>query len=197
MGDNISLSEAKTILGSRMGVLTTQLRLTIEMWNSRPASWQVSLDSKTRGMFVNRHWYHGVQTALSDDPMVRRIKDSGAESYFVIENSFALRFKHLGRNLMSMNYPTKRAQDWNRQLRLPGLPPWDRLEFGYRMDITGTTIRDAFVLLRKGGAFLWIWQVMGHRIDTFPVQRQLPFDRAEEPLELVAYSNYGAYGSER
>ncbi len=124
--------------------------------------------------------------------MVRRLKNSGGESYFVIDDCFALRFKHLDRNLMSMNYPTKRARDWNRQLRLPGLPPWDRLEFGYRMDITGTAIQDAFILLRKGGVFLWIWQVMGDRIDTFPVQRQLSVSGAEEPLELVAYNNYGS-----
>ena len=131
--------------------------------------------------------------ALADDSMVRREKNRGGESYFVIEDSFALRFKHLDGNLMSRNYPTRRFRNWDHQLRMPGLPPWDRLEFGYRMDITGSTIRDAFILLRRGKVFLWIWQVMGQRIDTFPVQRSLwPGGSGDEEEPLIAYNNYGA-----
>ena len=188
---HIKLLQARELLEPRMPVLTGQLRLAVAAWNARPESWQVSLDSKARGIFLNRQWHHGVQSALADDFALRRENNQGGESYFVLDDSFALRFKHLDKNLISRNYPTRRSRQWEHQLRMPGLPPWDRLEFGYRMDITGSALRDAFVLLRKSGIFLWVWQVMGERIDTFPVQGTLFASQPAEPEEYWAYTNYG------
>ena len=197
MSDYITLPEVRQILEpsngeSRISVFTNQLRLTIDSWNARPESWQVSLDTKSRGLLINRQWHYMVQNALADDPMIRREKNSGGESYFVLENRCVIRLKYLNRNLMSMNYPTRRSRHWNRQLKMPGLPPWDRLEFGYRLDITGTTIENAFVLLRQEENFLWVWQVMGERIDTFHAQWPLLLQEEDaEPAELFAYSDYG------
>lgn len=188
---HIRLSQAREVLEPRMSALATQLRLAVNTWNLRPESWQISLDTKARGIFLNRLWHHGVQVALFDDHGVRRESNEGGESYFVLDDSLALRFKHLDKTLTSRNYPTRRAKQWEFQLRMPGLPPWDRLEFGYRMDITGSTVKDAFILLRKARDFLWVWQVMGERIDTFPVQGTLFAVQPAEPSEFWAYSNYG------
>ena len=190
-GQHIRLSEAREVLEPRMPTLANSLRLSVSAWNVRPESWQVSLDAKARGIFLNRQWHHGVQEALVDDSGIRRESNKGGESYFVLDDSFALRFKHLNNGLMSRNYPTRRAKQWEYQLKMPGLPPWDRLEFGYRMDISGTSIKDAFILLRKAKNFLWIWQVMGERIDTFPVQGTLSLSQTTEPEEFRAYSDYG------
>ena len=99
------LIEARKVLEPRIGVLANQLRLAISAWNARPESWQVCLDTKARGLFLNRQWHHGVQVALFDDSGVYRQENKGGESYFVLEESLALRFKHLNGNLLPETTP--------------------------------------------------------------------------------------------
>ena len=42
-----------------------------------------------------------------------------------------------------------------------------RLDFGYRMDPTGTIVETAFVMFNHGQATTWRWQVWGRQISRF------------------------------
>ena len=66
---------------------------------------------------------------------------------------------------------------------LEGLPECEWLEVGYRLDITGTVLQDAFVLLRVGNRIAWLWQINGNEIDEFPIQ--LPFMPPSTPEPYV------------
>jgi hypothetical protein len=96
--------------------------------------------------------------------------------------------------LESSNYPTEQALDFVRQDPIPELP-FDRLHFGYRLDITGLVLKDAFVALPTGvkGSFnAWVWQVLGDPIiesGTYGRQLPLPFPDEEPPI-FYAYDNY-------
>ncbi len=189
---HIALPEARHTLEPRMSILTSVLRTSVAAYNARPTAWQFSLDKKARALLLNRLWYFQVAQALHNDTGILLVPNHG-ESYFVIDEALVLRFKHLGGDLLSKNYQTERMRHWNRQLRMEGIPPWNRLEFGYRLDITGTTIRDAFVLLREDKRLLWIWQVMGLPISTFAAQTALPLTSSiQGNSQLFAYSNYSA-----
>ena len=190
MIDYIALPSARSTLEPRMRILTNTLTMSVNIYNARPIAWQLSLDAKSRALLLNRLWYYNVRQQLQNDAGVRLVRNH-SEFYFAFDDTLVLRFKHLDRNLLSKNYRTQRIADWNRQVRLDGMPPWDRLEFGYRLDITGTSIQDAFVLLRHGERLLWVWQVMGPHINTFAIQMPLaPFPGGQS--EVFAFDDYNA-----
>ena len=189
-GTHITLQEAKRALASRMSTMVNELRLTVESWNNRPDQWQLSFtDRKARGLVLNRVWYQRIQSALTNDSGIQRKPNAGEESYLEIEQSFTLRLKSLSTQLTTRNFRTKRSERWESQLTLPGLPPGDRLDLGYRLDPTGTSLADMFVMFHINKSLIWIWQVAGIRVDTFPIQFQM-FDQSTPREAMVAYSQY-------
>lgn len=51
-----------------------------------------------------------------------------------------------------------------------------RLHFGYRLDVTGSVITNAFITLPNGDRLTvnnWVWQVYGEPIDAFGFQQRL------------------------
>ena len=187
---HITLHQAMRVLAPRMSTMVNELRLTVESWNNRPDQWQLSLaDRKARGLVLNRLWYQRIQSALTNDSGVQRKPNAGEESYLQIDQSFTLRLKSLSTELTTRNFPTKRSRHWESQLTLPGLPPGDRLDLGYRLDATGTSLEDMFVMFHINKSLIWIWQVAGISVDTFPIQFQL-FDQPTPHEAIVAYSQY-------
>lgn len=185
-----TLSETQQILRPhRMSALVNALRNSVHTWNTRYAESQMVLDQSARAIIINQYWYYLVNQALSNDPGVLARRDQ-LQRYFVFDERIIIRFKLFDNSLHSKNYPTDRAQDWKLQLPLSGIPPCDRLEFGYRLDITGSVIKDAFLVLPEGDRILWVWQVLGSQIDTIGVQ--LPLTPSGEPQPNVfAYDVVG------
>lgn len=146
------------------------------------------LDSSARAIIINQYWYNFANLALGDDPDVIFGVDR-LQRFLIIDERFILRFKLIDNNFDSSNYRTNRATQWRLQFPLTGLPQCDRLELGYRLDITGTVIQDAFVLLRVGKRIVWLWQIGGERIDTFPIQLELRPVSAPQPY-VFAYDNF-------
>ena len=189
-GTHITLGEAKRILDPRMSTMVNELRLTIVSWNNRPAQWQLSLaDPKARGLVLNRIWYQRIQSALANDRGVQRRPNAGEESYLEIDGLFMLRLKSLSRQLTTRNLPTKRSKHWDSQLTLPGLPPGNRLDLGYRLDPTGTSLRDMFVMFHINKSLIWVWQVAGISVGTFPIQFQMSPQPTPQQVK-IAYSQF-------
>ena len=169
--------------------LTGEVKNSVNFWNLRCADYLS--DPSTRATVINERWYKGVCDALLPVDDGVRLGSRNRQQYFVIDDRLVLRFKHLDHNLESKNYPTFQSEAWRLQFPLDGIPKCERLEFGYRLDITGTVIRDAFVILGDGKLKHWIWQVWGERVDTF----QLPFMESNSLQNIDNYFAHKDYSS--
>jgi hypothetical protein len=67
-----------------------------------------------------------------------------------------LRWKKMDEDGRSRNYPTKQAQDFDRQQQLPGLPALPvRIAVGYLLDPSGTSVRRVQVARPNGMRVDW------------------------------------------
>ena len=165
--------------------LAEALRESVEMLNAFPPDAIIAFDAPTKYMCLNRLWYQAAWARLEHTVGVR-YGEHGRQRYFSFGDRLLVRHKHFDGNLLSSNYPTDHSRDWVSQGYLLGLPPVGRLHFGYRLDLTGTVIKDAFVTLPYGNANLWIWEVWGERVDTFAV----PMPLFGKPQVLFAHDDY-------
>ena len=189
----ITLPQAKKILDPRrVAVLTGALRNALSTWNTALAPAQMMLNSSARAMNINQMWYFFVGLGIDDDPSIILSEDQ-LQKFLVIDERVILRFKLIDRNFASRNYPTIRANQWRLQYSLPSLPQCERLEMGYRLDITGTEVQDAFIILRYGDTILWLWQIWGDKIDNFEVQLKLGPKTGPEPM-VFDYDTYAIGG---
>ena len=138
----------------------------MEVWNGPHAESQHVYDVATRSMVIARHWYSYSDEALRDDPGVKLVNNYERHC-FEIDREFALRFKHLNSRYRTRNNSNFRSFAWGHQLSLADLPPMPRLDFGYRLDLTGTLIETAMIMLCVGNEPSWRWQIWGDPIDVF------------------------------
>lgn len=197
----MSLEEAQDILRPRMQSFTDALAHCQKIWNAGRdgavpqqgyeqgyAFAHMSLDASARATILNQEWYTYANKTLSGDRGVVFAKDQ-LQRFIIIDERLIVRFKLLDRDLCSRNYPTDRAQGWELQLPLDGIPPVARLTYGYRLDLTGVEVKDAFVTHPRGDINEWVWQTSGERIDTFAIPLRLRAVGQPE-VKVFAYDNY-------
>lgn len=182
------LEVARTILQPRMPGFTEALNECKKTWNNEFAPAQRVLDGSARAHVLNQYWYAFTREIFNGDNSIRFLNDQ-LQRYLVIDEKIILRFKYLDGHLLPKNYPTDHALDWNKQIALEGLPPCVRLHYGYRMDIAGVKIKDAFIILPIGNQNEWIWQTSGEPIDIFGIQTKLPLPNGEKQT-VYFYDNY-------
>ena len=188
----ISLENARAALHSRMQGFTDALVECQKIWNKEFAFAQMTLDSSARAHVLNQYWYAFARNIFSGDTGVVFSMEQ-LQRYVVVDERVIIRFKLLDGKLCTRNYPTAHAVDWRLQIPLEGLQPCARLHYGYRMDITGTKVRDAFVTLPQGSFNEWVWQTSGEPIDTFGFQLPLRQEGASNPT-VYLYNNYPLEG---
>ena len=162
----ISLNNSRSILQPRMQTFAMSLAKAIEEWNTGLGTYHTILDEFCRGVIINRMWYEYSSQALRSDKGIMRVR-KGNRSYYVIDGRLTLRFKHVDESYRSWNYPTARSLAWNAQAPLNTIPRVVKLELGYRLDVTGTVVRDAVVMFNSGGRSVWRWQIWGYPISEF------------------------------
>ena len=167
----IALEEAAAALdGPRIKALVTAAEETLDHWNERYGSGEGVLEEATRSSVFADWWYRYASGHLRDDVGVS-LGDDQRQRFFSVESPAAqvlIRIKHLPERVyLSRNYRTRHAREWNAQIPMPGIPQCARLEFGYRLDNTGTRLKMACVLLRVENRVIWIWQVLGERVNPF------------------------------
>ncbi len=191
----MSLETARAILASRMQGLTDALSQCQETWNNSNQGYafaQMILDGSARAHVINQHWYANARTIFAGDSGVLFSREQ-FQRYLVFDEKVILRFKLLDNNLHASNYPTDHAIDWLQQIPLPDIPPCARVHYGYRMDVTGTRVKDAFIILPQSKLDnAWVWQTSGEPIDTFGFQ--LPLSEASAPSLVYWYDNYSLGG---
>ena len=162
---DILLPTAQAVLQPRMPDFSNALFRSVGAWN-QIGRIQALLGKSTRGSFVNDAFYELARQALLADPGVLLV-DNGNRKFFLLDDTLALRLKHVDGSFRPWNYPTRRSDAWNTQLSFPGLPPVPRLDMCYRLDLTGTVIKDAIVQLAHANLAIWRWQVWGLHIGEF------------------------------
>ena len=173
----IDLDGAKAILQHRVPVFAVSLRRAIHEWNSVLGAYHAILDQFARGVLINQFWYEYSSRAFHGDEGVS-LDRHGNRHYYVVDDLVVLRLKHVDDAYRSWNHPTSRALAWEAQASFPTIPPLAKLELGYRLDLTGTVVRDAVVMLNYTGRPLWRWQIWGHPIDEFAATPRDAFGRA-------------------
>ena len=162
----IDMPDAQTILRPRVRVFAASLVRAMREWNGGFGQYHARLDEHARAVNINKLWYSFAEPALSSDTGVLLGKVSNGK-FFVIDDKVVLRFKQADSSYRTRNYPTARALAWEQQAHFPSIPPLVRLDLGYRLDLTGTVVTDAVIMLKSSGHMLWHWQFWGHPISEF------------------------------
>lgn len=165
-GHHIKLGDAQNVLQPRIADFAKALKTAIQTWNHPFGAYHHILDEFARGVVIGQLWYAESAQALTSDPGVR-LKKNGERAYFILDGAVALRFKHLDSEYRPRNSLTDRGRAWSHQMNFPGIPRVPRLDFGYRMDLTGTVAETAFVMLNSGDDSRWRWQIWGHPVTAF------------------------------
>ena len=164
----INLTRVKIILQPRMPILAGALGKALREWNHGLGQYHAEMTEFGRAVVLNDLWY--TYAALE----FRRQGDAGIvlehndeRRCFTVDGELILRFKHLNDQYRPRNNWTVRAQAWETQAWFPSIPPMVRLDFGYRLDLTGTSVLTAMVLFGNGKETVWRWQVWGHPVSEF------------------------------
>jgi hypothetical protein len=88
---------------------------------------------------------------------VRSLDIRGLKLWLIGEDQHTvIRWKKMDEDGRSRNYPTKQAEDFDRMLDLPGLPPAPvRVSVGYVLDPSGTSVQRVQVARPNGRAVDW------------------------------------------
>ena len=162
----IDIGRAQATLRPRILVFAGSLSKAVWEWNNGLGKYHATIDQFARGVLISQLWYSYSSQALRSDVGVSLAR-YGNGYYYIVDNLLVLRFKHVDDSYRSWNHPTPRARAWSAQVSFPTMPPMAKLELGYRLDLTGTVVEDAMVMLKYGEHSLWRWQIWGHPISEF------------------------------
>lgn len=171
----MELATAQSILSPRMQTFAMALKSAVDGWNDF-GKFHAELDEVARAAIISGLWYNRANQALSSDPGIER-KLYGNRPYFRVDGELSLRLKHVGSTYQPWNYRTKRALAWNEQAPFPTILPGPRLDLAYRLDLTGTLILDAIVMLNRERDSIWRWQVWGDPVAEFATPSKDMFGR--------------------
>ena len=123
----------------------------------------------TRANVLADTWYSEAKRAMAGDTGVQ-FCDVHQQRFAVIDDTALLRMKQLGIDLLPSppSRHSMRGWKWYAQSYMADIPNCTRLEFGYRLDIVGVRITDAFIIYHLSGAIQWIWQIWGPQIPVAP-----------------------------
>ena len=175
MIDPISLADTHDLLHpARIATLLRGLYEANAEWNTRTLpGW----DQTARARAVSGRFYMMLPERFGNDSGVHH-GEQGQQKFVAFDDRILLRCKLLDRGLASSNYPTAQALAWVKAGEpLEGFL-FDRLHFGYRLDILGRELQDVFVCQPTGDEEqpnLWVWQIYGNPINmqTFGIQQAL------------------------
>lgn len=131
---------------------------------------------RERPLLAKAMEYLATRQHLMNSLVVERIKESVTsgdlpEAEITLENRFAelqvgsidIRFKQVGKDGRTANYPTAASRRYKNQLPLLGGPETlsrIRLTLGWRWNTTATEIEDIVVVYAKGEAAQWMFSIL-------------------------------------
>lgn len=176
--DAITLDEARELLDDRIYGLAEAMQASVKEWREKHHG--AAIQSATRASIIGDLFYWNVTTlslAGSDGMTTETVKQ---QRFVAFDGRVLLRCKFVKTGLELSNYQTRQARNFVTQRPITGFPEFDRLHVGYRLDLTGMALKDAFILLPVGNRTRfneWVWQFWGESIEstsTYGLQVPLP-----------------------
>jgi hypothetical protein len=135
-----------------------------------------------RANYVSAMMIDEARTRLVGRPGVREVPNSHCVG-FLIDDEVFLRLKHLDAEGLSSNYPTPRAQRFNANLALDGIPPQAiRLDVGYQLNDLQTEVANVLVVRRRRKKVQWSFSLDARpEVVVLPIQRPLDEEVAAVP----------------
>ena len=168
----IELGSAKQVLDRRMPALVKALSDAVAIWDIALAGSSGTLGQFSRGVIIHEAWYELVQRAFHYVPEVT-VEANAQRNCVRVADQLILRLKHAGKYYKPWNYPTARARAWTAQRPFETIPPLPRVDLAYKLDVTGTVLVTAMLLLHDGNNALWRYQVSGQRLTEFVRPRDM------------------------
>lgn len=171
MVTSVTLPKVRDLVLPSVTGLRTALDEALDEWNDASAVFHVAMDASAKATILNKLIYH--YAAIKLDGVV--FGEDQLQRYMRFGDFIVIRVKLFDEGLRSRNYPTRRARRWVRREPLPGFPV-DRLHLGYRLDATGSVMKDAFITLPNGNQINpnnWVWQIVGESIEPFHILRDM------------------------
>lgn len=168
---SMTLPQVRDLVLPSVPGLRSALDDALREWNDAPAVFHAAMDASVKANILNKFIYFYAATKL--DGVV--FGEDQLQRYIRFGDLVVIRVKLFDEGLRSRNYQTRRARQWVRREPLPGFPV-DRLHLGYRLDATGSVLKDAFITLPSGDQFnpnKWVWQIVGESIEPFHILRDM------------------------
>jgi hypothetical protein len=137
-------------------------REAVATYRRYPPEFVVEHDARAGASCTYCHMLSGAERRFEGRPGVV-FKDIRGLKVWLVGDAAVLRFKKMDEEGHSRNYPTKQAQDYDRQAALPGIPaPAVRLSVGYLLDPTGTEVVRVQVAKPMDQAVGWCAAIVPH-----------------------------------
>ena len=123
----------------------------------------------TKANFINDHMIHHARTLLGKHPDVRFCPRNGREHLFVKEVA-EIKLKKLNHNRRPSNIPTRAALDYDEQIPLPMVLPYQselpnvlypitNLIAGYQANRLKTGVEAVYIVCPEGRKNKWEWRI--------------------------------------
>lgn len=120
-----------------------------------PADVRIEHDGRAAAACIYTHMVTLADDLLTDKPGIV-FKNIRGLKVWIIGECATIRFKKMGEDGRTRNYPTKQARDFDKQLSLPGIPsPPLNLVVGYLPNPLGTDVERVQVARPSGKAINW------------------------------------------
>ena len=150
-----TMADAMTALDPHFDEIDIICRGGLATYRNYPPEFLVEHDPRAAASCIYSHMVAHAERDLTPKAGVV-FKDIKGLKVWIVGEIATIRFKKMDEDGRARNYPTKQAQDFDKQLALPGIPlPPLNLVVGYLPDATGTQVERVQVARPMGKAIDW------------------------------------------
>lgn len=153
-----SQEKAQEILGPYEPTIRRAIERAWERWRDRPPEELLALNGRARAAMMWCFMKEEVSNALRETGGVTMREHSGTCDY-VVKNQILFRLKKLNRVGRSRNFPTPTSVAYYAQLEIEGFPRAIRLDIGYVLNPTRTSIREILVSCPLEKGIVWTYRL--------------------------------------
>ena len=150
-----TINDAMSALDPHFDEIDIICRGGLETYRKYPPEFLIEHDRRAEASCIYSHMVAHAERELTTKAGIV-FKDIKGLKVWIVGEIATIRFKKMDEDGRARNYPTKQAQDFDKQLALPGIPmPPLNLVVGYLPDPTGTQVERVQVARPMGRAIDW------------------------------------------
>jgi len=154
----LSQSEVQTVLEPYHHLLRKVVEDAWQIWESVPATIRAMLSPTAQATMIHDFVEHEVRNQLGHLPGV--VLGECQRLFFAeVERKVVIRFKKLDSLGRASNVQTEQVKKYNAQGFLPGVPDVIKLNLGYTLDQTNTSITSIMISMPNGRHIAWHYSI--------------------------------------